>query len=125
MELLLQLLRFEIVVFLLGLVLIVVVQLLNGEINTRYLLYGTITGRESKGDDSRYFSPERVQLLAFTVGSGLYYLLQVISNPGSGHLPPVPNSWPAVMGGSNAIYLAGKVYARWFGNNTKSSASNN
>jgi hypothetical protein len=80
------------------------------------LLCGKITGRP-KGKD-QYFSPERVQLLVFTLGAGLYYLTLVLNNPNPGTFPPLPQSWPAVLGGSNAIYLGGRVYARWFGNGT-------
>jgi hypothetical protein len=123
MDFLRELLRWEISIFLIGLGVIVTLQLLSGEINTRYLLYGTMTGRKENG--GRYFSPERVQLLAFTVGTGLYYLSQVLANPRSGQLPEVPQNWPMVMGGSNAVYLAGKAYARWFANNSRSSTSSN
>jgi hypothetical protein len=108
-----QFARWEIVILLGGLAIVVALQLLNGKINTRYLLYGTITGR--KKNDGRYFSPERVQLLAFTVGAALYYTAQVMGTASSGTFPAIPQGWLAVMGGSNAIYLGGKTYSRWFG----------
>ena len=115
MDFLLLVLRWEVLIFLLGLAGTVAYQLLTGEINTRYLLYGTVTGR--KENDGRYFSPERVQLLVFTLGTALYYLMQVTTTAQSGKFPDIPDGWPALMGGSNAIYLGGKAYARWFANN--------
>jgi len=114
MDFLLRIAYWEGLVFLLGLAGIVVIQLLTGAINTRYLLYGTATGR--KESDGRYFSPERVQLLVFTLGAAFYYLIQAATTAKSGKLPDIPDSWPAMMGGSNAIYLGGKAYARWFAN---------
>jgi len=115
MRLLFQLVRWEILILLAGLAVIVGIRLLTGEINTRYLLYGTISGR--KENEGRYFSPERVQLLAFTVGAALYYLTQVTASAPSGKFPEIPQSWVEVMGGSNLIYLGGKTYSRWFGSN--------
>jgi len=79
---------------------------------------GQIKGR--KKDDTLYFSPERVQLLLFTLGAASYYLTQVLNNPNPGTFPPLPDSWPAVVGGSNAIYLGGKAYSRLWSNNGNS-----
>ena len=115
MNMLLQVLRWEFLSFLVGLAGIVVVQLLTGEINSRYLLFGTVPGR--KVNDGRYFSPERVQLLVFTLGVALYYLTEVMTTARSGKVPEIPQSWLVVLGGSNASYLGGKAYARWFANN--------
>ena len=124
-----QIIAWEVQLFLLVLFGIVAVQLLTGQISTMNLLYGRnndtgelIAGADglSKGrkkDDTLYFSPERVQLLLFTLGAAFYYLTQVLNNPRPGTFPPLPQSWPAVVGGSNAIYLGGKAYSRlWSGN---------
>ncbi len=140
MDLLLQLVRWESLIFLVGLAAIVVFQLLNGRINTQYLLYGRISGangndkttgdkdsanknaankNSSKNNDQNnnlYFSPERVQLLVFTLGAAMYYVMQTMTTAKSGKLPDIPDGWPALMGGSNAVYLGGKAYARWFAN---------
>jgi len=136
MDLLLQLVRWEVLIFLAGLAAIVVHQLLTGTINTRNLLYGRISRANHKAengnnanqgsgdqkqpakspDDDLYFSPERVQLLVFTVGAAMYYVMQTATTAKSGKLPDIPDGLPAVMGGSNAIYLGGKAYARWFAN---------
>jgi len=142
MDLLLQLVRWEALIFLVGLAAIVIHQLLTGQINTQNLLHGRISRTNGKGnhgndqqtdtdqdsvaggnnkqsndkDDDLYFSPERVQLLVFTIGAALYYVLQTVTTAKSGKLPDLPDGWPAVMGGSNAIYLGGKAYARWFAN---------
>jgi hypothetical protein len=42
------------------------------------------------------------------LGAAFYYLTQVLNNPNPGSFPPLPTSWPAVLGGSNALYLGGK-----------------
>ena len=107
MNLLIQLTRWEVLLFLLTLAGIVIFRLLTGEINTRYLLYGRKRNRD------RYFSPERVQLLVFTISAAFYYLTQLLEVR-AGKFPELPESWVAVIGGSNAVYLGGKAYARWF-----------
>lgn len=112
MILLSEIIRWEVQIFLLALAGLIAIKLLTGEINTAGLLYGRISAR-TKGND-QYFSPERVQLLLLTMGAGFYYLNLVFNNPNPGTLPDVPQSWPALMGGSNGIYLLGKAYARWF-----------
>jgi hypothetical protein len=120
MDVVLQLARWEIIIFLAGLAAIVVYQLLNGKINTRYLLYGRIAAAGSSDRDANLqFSPARVQLLVFTLGAALYYLMQSTATANSGQLPDIPEGWPAAIGASNAIYLAGKAYARWFANRTR------
>jgi len=111
MELLSEVIRWEIQIFILALAGLTGLKLLSREINTSGLLYGRISGRK-RGQD-QYFSPERVQLLIFTVGGGLYYLSLVLNNPDPGVFPAIPDSWPMAMGGSNVIYLGGKAYARW------------
>ena len=111
MLLLAEVIRWEIQVFLLALAGLIAIKLLGGEINTSGLFYGRITGRK-RGQD-QYFSPERVQLLLFTLGAGLYYLTLVLNNPNPGTFPDIPQTWPAMVGGSNAIFLGGKAYARW------------
>jgi hypothetical protein len=124
-----QIVAWEVQLFLLALFGIVAMQLLTGQISTKNLLYGrkNDTGELIPGpagltqcrkkNDTLYFSPERVQLLLFTLGAAFYYLTQVLNNPNPGTFPPLPTSWPAVIGGSNAIYLGGKAYSRlWSGN---------
>lgn len=105
--------KFEVLVFLGGLAAIITHKLLTGQINTRYLLYGT------KKDGTRYFSPERIQLLLFTLGTAMFYLNTVLQNRGSGVLPDVPNETLAMLGGSHAIFLAGKAYMMMFNRNNK------
>jgi hypothetical protein len=104
--------KWEVLLFLLALAAAVVVQLLTGDINTRRLLCGRISGRRRK-EDHYYFSPERVQLLIFTLGAALHYVALVFTNSQPGKFPDVPEAWPAVIGGSNLVYLGGKAYSRW------------
>jgi hypothetical protein len=118
-----QLAQWEITLFLFALAALAAVQLLSGDINVKGLLYGRIRGR--KPGEDRYFSPERVQLLVFTLGAAFVYVSQVASNSHNGTLPTVPNSWLAILGGSNALYLGGKAITQFLGNriprrNTKS-----
>src|SRR5262249_28025714 len=93
--------------FILALMALLATKLLVGEINTSGLFHGRLTGRRL-GED-RYFSPERVQLFVFTVGAALYYLTLALNDPTAGKLPDVPQAWPVLLGGSNAIYLGGKA----------------
>ena len=99
--------------FLAALAATIFTQLLNGGINTRYLLYGR------KADGSISFSPERVQLLLFTVWTALFYLLSVIKNRGDGKLPDIPATILALLGGSHAVYLGGKAYSMLFAKTSK------
>jgi hypothetical protein len=120
-----QIVAWEIKGFLVALFAIVGGQLLTGQISTKNLLYGrksdadqAFTDKDGKKklrkENSLYFSPERVQLLMFTVSAGFYYLTQVMNNSTPGKLPDVPTSWTSAMGGSNAIYLGGKALARFW-----------
>jgi hypothetical protein len=124
-----QIVAWEVKGFLLALLGIVAGQLFAGQINTTNLLYGRKSDADQpiydadgknmglKKENSLYFSPERVQLLMFTLSAALYYVTQVMNNPNPGTLPDVPNSWTATMGGSNAIYLGGKALARFWPRN--------
>jgi hypothetical protein len=120
-----QIVAWEIKGFLLVLFGIVAGQLFTGQISTKNLLYGRKSDvgqrfvdangvRRLKKEDTPYFSPERVQLLMFTLSAAFYYLTQVMNNQNPGTLPDVPSSWTATMGGSNAIYLGGKALARFW-----------
>jgi hypothetical protein len=111
MTLLATLAKWELGLLLIGLGATVAVKLLNGDINTRGLLYGRISGRPAA--NAQYFSPERVQLLAITIMGALHYLTLVLTNPNPGTFPPIPQSLSAIVGGSNVLYLGGKAYARW------------
>lgn len=125
-----QIVAWEIKGLLVALFAIITGQLLTGQISTRNLLYGRKSdagqpildadGNKTgfrKTQNTLYFSPERVQLLMFTLSAGFYYLTQVLSNKTPGTLPDVPTSWTAAMGGSNVIYLGGKALARFWPRN--------
>lgn len=96
---------FEVVFFLSGLAAIIFYRLLTGGINTKGLLYS----KQIKG--APHLSPERVQLLLFTLGTAMLYLLDVLENRNSGKLPDIPIKTLAMLGGSHAIYLGGKAYS--------------
>lgn len=97
--------RFVVLGFLAALAAIVFTGILNGRINARNLL----SAKGALPSDSP--SPERVQLLAFTLWTALSYLLDVIDHAGSGVLPDVPETTLYLLGGSHALYLGGKAYA--------------
>ncbi|HWN10279.1 MAG TPA: hypothetical protein VNO50_13610 [Pyrinomonadaceae bacterium] len=99
---------YEVVLFLGALAAIIAYRLLTGGINTNYLLYGT------QRDGSKYFSPERLQLLLFTLGTAMFYLSDVLQNRNTGQLPDVPAQTLVLLGGSHAIYLGGKAYTMLF-----------
>jgi len=103
-----------------ALVVLVLYRLLTGKINTQYLFYG------KKFDGTRYFSPERVQLMISTLWVGLSYLLdtyetQVVHlRPGTKPvLPDVPTKTLALLGTSQVVYLAGKAYSMLIAKITK------
>jgi len=108
LDLIIWFVKLEVIVFLVGLAAIIAYRILNGGINTKYLLYGT------QKDGTKYFSPERVQLLLFTLGTALFYVTDVLKNRNSGALPDVPAETLALLGGSHAIYLGGKAYTMLF-----------
>ena len=98
--------------FLAGLITLILFRLLSGQINTRNLLYGRMS------DGTRYLSPERVQLMIFTIWVGLFYLLETFETrvvhptETTAHtLPEVEAQTLALLGGSQTIYLIGKAYS--------------
>lgn len=89
--------------FLAALLAILVSFFFSGAINTRGLLSGRNRQREL------YLSPERVQLLLFTLAVAVQYVSLVLrSHPPA--LPDVPRAWLAVLGGSHGVYLGGKMW---------------
>lgn len=105
--------KLEVFGFVASLAAIIAYRLLTGQINSRYLLYGT------QKDGTKYFSPERVQLLLFTLGTAMFYLNEVMQNRASGILPDVSTETLALLGGSHAIYLSGKAYMMLFKRSSK------
>jgi hypothetical protein len=101
--LLIRLIKWEVLVFVGGLGVIVALRLLTGDINIRGLLTG------SKSDGTKYFSPERVQLLVAIIALGFQYLVLVSRTP-SGQMPGIPTGAMQLFGLSNAIYLGGKSW---------------
>lgn len=102
-----ELAYWEVLAFLMALFSLICVQLLAGQINTRGLFLGR------KGDGTRYFSPERVQLLLFTLGFAFQFLSGVLRN--SAKFPVVSESAILVLGGSHLLYLGGKFGASFLG----------
>lgn len=111
---LVALMEWEVIIFLGALAAVVAMRLLTGQINTS----GLFTDKSGRKDDQ--FSSSRVQLLVLTLGAAFYYLSQVLANTTPGRFPPIPETWPVLLGGSNLLYLGNKAYSRWFGQqNTK------
>ena len=95
-----------------GLLVIILYRMLTGQINTRGLLYGRMR------DGTRYLSPERVQLMIFTLWVGLFYVLNTFETrvvnptPETVHtLPEVNTQTLTLLGGSQTVYLLGKAYS--------------
>jgi hypothetical protein len=96
--------RWEVRIVLGGLMLAVIYRLLTGGIGMSGLLMA------ADKDGKLSFSPARAQMLMATLITALYYLIQVITTTDSTTLPPLPLTLVAVVGGSHAIYLAGKAW---------------
>lgn len=77
----------------------------------RVRLTGLFDG--SKGDGTKYFSPERVQLLLSTLGIAFWLLSAVLQDPTK--FPVVSDGWIATLGGSHVVYLGGKFSAVFLG----------
>lgn len=97
-----QLARLSLTLFLSVLFAAVAFQLLTRRIHMRGLLWG------KQADGTYSFSPARVQVLIITIGSALYYLAQVLSDPN--HLPAVPLPLLETVGVSHAFFLSGKAW---------------
>ncbi|MBL6934442.1 MAG: hypothetical protein ISR48_03440 [Alphaproteobacteria bacterium] len=100
-------LTFEIWFLIAALAAIVVFKMLSGGINTKGLLCDKQTGT---------VSPARVQLLLFTVMGAVAYLTQTVGQvQAGGHgFPEVPPELLWLVGGSQALYLGGKSYTKFF-----------
>jgi hypothetical protein len=85
---------------------IVAFKLANGTISLAGLLF-------AKGAGRRSFSPARLQLLIFTVVVAADYLHALIVNPQQTSLPPIPQNVITALGGSQAVYLAGKAISTY------------
>lgn len=91
-------------VFLGALLVIITFKLLAGQINVRGLLSDKETGT---------FSPGRLQLLMATLSGAAFYFFKIIDAEDITTLPPVPAELLLIVGGSNAVYLGGKIYSKF------------
>ncbi len=99
--------RLSLAIFLAALALLVAFQMLTGAINLRGLLTDKVSG---------VFSPGRLQLLAATAMGAGWYLMQALSGKSVLTLPDMPGELLTAIGGSNALYLLGKLrsaYQTW------------
>lgn len=106
--------------FVTGLLVAVLYGLVTGQINTRNLLYGRMS------DGTPYLSPERVQLMIFTVWVGLFYLLDTFETrvvnptPETAHtLPEISTQTLTLLGGSQTVFLLGKAFSMFFAHRKK------
>jgi uncharacterized BrkB/YihY/UPF0761 family membrane protein len=93
--------------WILGLAAVVVLQIVTG----RIIIAGLLASKDADGRAS--FSPARLQLLIFTVVVAAQYLFKVIANPRQDALPSLPPGVVAAVGGSQAMYLAGKIFTTY------------
>lgn len=107
MRLLFSLIYWETLVFIIATFGMVAALILNGRIRLDGLLHGT------KAEGSTYSSPERAQLLLFTLAVAFQFLSAVLKDPT--RFPDVPASWIAMFGGSHFVYLGGKAAAAFLG----------
>lgn len=99
--LLIRLIKWTVILFVGGSAAIIILRLLTGQVNTRYLLWGR------RSDGTLYFSAERVQLLVATVWISMQFLLTA-SRTSSGEMPEIPTGALELLGASHAVYLGGK-----------------
>ena len=102
-------LRYEVLLFLGALALIIFYQLLTGKINMRRLLFAK--GRSAAGPSTRRrtsgLSPSRIQLLIVSIGVAIYLLAEALRDPS--RFPEIPTGLLLLMAGSGTIYLARKA----------------
>jgi len=100
MKQLCTILSWEIWLLLGSLAFVVAYQLLTQRINMNGILLDKMMPR---------FSPGRVQLLVLSLVGAWSYSLTVLENIESTKLPEVPEELLLIVGGSNLIYLGGKI----------------
>ena len=102
-------LRYEVLLFLGALPLIIFYQLLTGKINARRMLLAK--GRAAVGPSTRRWtgelSPSRIQLLVVTIGVSIYLLAKVVRDPGE--FTEIPTGLLVLVAGSQIVYLARKA----------------
>ena len=102
-------LRYEVLLFLGALALIVAYQLLTGKINLRRLLFAK--GRSAAGPSTRRrtsgLSPSRIQLLIVSIGVAIYLLAEALRDPS--RFPEIPTGLLLLMAGSEFLYLTRKA----------------
>ena len=100
--------RYEILIFLGALALIVTYQMLTGRINMRRLLFskGRAATSPSIQRKTSGISPSRIQLLVVSIGVAIYLLAEVVRVPSQ--FPEIPSGLLLLMAGSETIYLARK-----------------
>ncbi|MCH7611546.1 MAG: hypothetical protein IIB10_12790 [Chloroflexi bacterium] len=102
-------LRYEVLLFLGALALIIFYQLLTGKINARRMLLAK--GRAAVGPSTRRWtgelSPSRIQLLVVTIGVSIYLLAKVVRDPGE--FTEIPTGLLLLMAGSEFLYLTRKA----------------
>jgi hypothetical protein len=90
-------------------------KMMTGEISLSYLLDSDVRDANDPSGFSTQSSPGRAQTLLVTLVVAGYYLLQTIQNPRE--FPEVPTWMVGILGGSQALYLGGKLQAllpeRW------------
>ncbi|HEV3455958.1 MAG TPA: hypothetical protein VHG32_05325 [Thermoanaerobaculia bacterium] len=130
MQLLIRFAFLEGCALVIGLFAIVAFKIANGTISLADLLFAKEAGRtktvlrrkaggEQAGaektdyEERRVFSPARLQLLIFTVAVAANYLHRVIVNTDPHSLPDVPQGVINALGGSQAVYIAGKALSTY------------
>jgi len=105
MNTLATILRYELILLLAVLALIVGYRMLTQQINVTGLLVDKTGGRA--------ISPGRIQLLLVTMSIAAYYLMLVIDAKDKSRLPDLPNEFVMAFGASQGVYLLGKLYGRF------------
>ncbi|KAA3615799.1 MAG: hypothetical protein D8M58_16560 [Calditrichaeota bacterium] len=98
MSSLVQFIKYEILLILIGFIVVIIFQVFNGRINLQSLL------RDKK---SRKLSSGRMQQLFFTLIISLHYLYLTFKNPSA--FPEIEQTYLYLLAGSGFVYLGGKA----------------
>ncbi len=95
-------LRYEMLVLLIALIVLIGYFMATNRINVKGLLMDKTGGRA--------LSAGRLQMLIVTLSIALYYILMVVETKDTGKFPDLPNEYLLALGGSHTVYLSGKLY---------------
>jgi hypothetical protein len=92
---------------------VILVKMMAGRIAFDRLFEGDIRDPQTLDGYSSYISAGRIQVSITTLWVAVYYLVQILQNPGT--FPDVSDTTLAVLAVSHGLYLSGKAQAMLLG----------